>query len=259
MAPVVEWREARGVAYLVDAATGAEHRATCHGVAGARVRFEPVRPAQVAEPVRIMAPVPMRPAPVAPVVDLGEPDAERDAQALADMLADGERIDAERDAEAHAARRGATGAEWPEIRRAILAYGGIGPSPDFPRDWIPGDLYRANGKAPDLVAAEAMPGAPWEFDGVGNDSAMFDYLHRSWDEWQRVQEARRPRARRPAAPTRQPAQALAAPAPADLRAAVMSMARLVADVADLVATGAAPADLARQVADAARTLAEATP
>src|SRR5258708_40104676 len=31
--------------------------------------------------------------------------------------------------------------DWPDLRRAILAYGGIGASPDFPRDWIPADLY----------------------------------------------------------------------------------------------------------------------
>ena len=81
--------------------------------------------------------------------------------------------------------------EWPRLRAAILAGGGIGPSPDWPRDWYPADLYRRNGKAPDLVAAETMLGnadlPPW--GGNGDDSAMFTYLQRSYAEWQRYQAA----------------------------------------------------------------------
>lgn len=70
--------------------------------------------------------------------------------------------------------------EWLELRRAILAQGGIGPSTDWPRDWYPGDLYRAKGKAPDLVAAETHPWS--ERWGNGDDSAMFNYLQRAYAE-----------------------------------------------------------------------------
>jgi hypothetical protein len=73
--------------------------------------------------------------------------------------------------------------EWPELRRAILAGGGIGPSPDWPSDWIPGDLFRKHGKAPDLVAAETHPwSARW---GNGDDSAMFSHLNAAFEEWKR--------------------------------------------------------------------------
>lgn len=74
--------------------------------------------------------------------------------------------------------------EWAELRRVILAKGGIGPSPDWPRDWYPADLYRKAGKAPDLVAAETMLGSsdvpPW--GAGGDDAAMFSYLQASWAE-----------------------------------------------------------------------------
>jgi hypothetical protein len=73
--------------------------------------------------------------------------------------------------------------DWPDLRRAVLAYGGIGPSRDWPRDYVPGDLYRSSGKAPDLVAAEAMHPAPW--GDTGDDRAMFAYLQRSYAAWQR--------------------------------------------------------------------------
>src|SRR6266849_7185776 len=73
--------------------------------------------------------------------------------------------------------------EWPSLRRAIIAGGGIGPSPDWPRDWYPADLYRANGKAPDLVAAETHPwSAQW---GNGDDSMMFAHLRAAYAEWER--------------------------------------------------------------------------
>jgi len=82
--------------------------------------------------------------------------------------------------------------EWPELRRAILAGGGIGPSPDWPADWYPADLLRKRGKAPDLVAAETVLGRadvpPWG-DG-GDDAAMFSYLQRSYAEWERWQQDR---------------------------------------------------------------------
>jgi hypothetical protein len=72
--------------------------------------------------------------------------------------------------------------DWPELRRAVLAYGGIGPSRDWPRDWVPGDLYRTAGKAPDLVAAEAVRSAPW--GDTGDDAAMMAYLRKSYAQWQ---------------------------------------------------------------------------
>lgn len=72
--------------------------------------------------------------------------------------------------------------DWPELRRAILAYGGIGPSRDWSRDAYPADLYRVTGNAPDLVAAEAVHPAPW--GNEGDDRAMFAYLQRSWQAWQ---------------------------------------------------------------------------
>ena len=86
--------------------------------------------------------------------------------------------------------------DWPELRREILANGGIGPSPDWPRDWYPGDLFRVNGRAPDLVAAETFLGtadrAPWQSgDLAGDDSAMFAYLRASFNVWQHVQERER--------------------------------------------------------------------
>ena len=77
-------------------------------------------------------------------------------------------------------RSQAVRSEWLELRRAILAQGGIGPSADWPRDWYPGDLYRAHGKAPDLVAAETHPwAARW---GNGDDASMFNYLQRAYAE-----------------------------------------------------------------------------
>ena len=83
----------------------------------------------------------------------------------------------------HALRREERdGSDWPELRRAVLAYGGIGPSPDWPRDYVPADLYRVTGKAPDLVAAEAVHPAPW--GDTGDDAAMLAYLRKSWTAWQ---------------------------------------------------------------------------
>ncbi len=70
--------------------------------------------------------------------------------------------------------------QWPAIRRAILDQGGIGPSRDWDNDSWPGDLYRAGGKPPDLVAAEPTVGRsdhpPWG-DDVG-DNEMHRYLER---------------------------------------------------------------------------------
>lgn len=87
--------------------------------------------------------------------------------------------------------------EWPELRRVILTGGGIGPSPDWTRDAYPADLYRRHGKAPDRVAAETMLGTadlpPWSSPDDGNmtpsDTAMFGYLWRAFEEWQRYQTA----------------------------------------------------------------------
>ena len=87
--------------------------------------------------------------------------------------------------------------EWPELRRVILKGGGIGPSPDWPRDWYPGDLFRRRGTPPDLVAAETTLGTsnnpPWaspdDGNGTPNDAAMFTYLQRAYAEWQRYQTA----------------------------------------------------------------------
>lgn len=71
--------------------------------------------------------------------------------------------------------------EWPELRREILAQGGIGPSRDWDSSSWPGDLYREHGKAPDLVAVETAIGRadvpPWG-DG-GNDGTMHSYLERA--------------------------------------------------------------------------------
>lgn len=71
--------------------------------------------------------------------------------------------------------------EWPELRREILAGGGIGSSPDWDSSSWPGDLYRAGGKKPDLVAVETAIGRadapPW---GDGDDNDMHRYLERAW-------------------------------------------------------------------------------
>src|SRR5207248_2524962 len=78
--------------------------------------------------------------------------------------------------------------DWPHLRRAVLAGGGIGPSPDWPRDWYPGDLYRAGGPSPDVVAVECVVSAaggagvvPWGDDA--DDAAMFAYLRASHAAW----------------------------------------------------------------------------
>lgn len=209
-------RSPLGVVYLAEP-DGSEHYRACAGVPYV-VEPEPVSPTRpamlAAEPVLIPEPVSAEP----------EPDP---IAALGDELDEAERM---HDAYARDARDARKVAEWPDLRRAILAYGGIGPSPDWPRDWYPGDLYRANGKAPDLVAAEAVPYAPW--GDTGDDSAMLDYLHRSWSEWQRAQVARRPRARKvePVAVSTALAEPVTTP-----RALLVDVARLVADVAALVA------------------------
>jgi tRNA nucleotidyltransferase/poly(A) polymerase len=79
---------------------------------------------------------------------------------------------------------------WPATRRAILDYGGIGPSRDWPRDMIPGDLYRADGKAPDMVAIEAKIGRasipPWG-ENV-SDQDMMTYLRRAWEQHVKFQQ-----------------------------------------------------------------------
>lgn len=77
--------------------------------------------------------------------------------------------------------------EWPHLRAAILEqHGGIGPSPDWPRDWYPGDLYRERGTAPDVVAQATFVGRadapPWG-DANGDDAAMFAYLRASYEAW----------------------------------------------------------------------------
>lgn len=72
--------------------------------------------------------------------------------------------------------------EWPYLRRAILARGGLGPSLDWPRDWYPADLYRASGEAPDVIAAELQPWcAQW---GNGDDSVMLDHLRNAYAAWE---------------------------------------------------------------------------
>jgi len=79
--------------------------------------------------------------------------------------------------------------EWPYLRRAILARGGIGPSADWPRDWYPADLYRANGDAPDVIAAEL---APWsEQWGNGDDAAMFAHLRSAFELWSKAPSSSR--------------------------------------------------------------------
>jgi hypothetical protein len=92
------------------------------------------------------------------------------------------------------ARQGLEACDWPQLRRAILEAGGIGPSPDWDgsESW-PGDLYRVHGKKPDLAAVEITLGGadvpPWGDDrGIGDD-AMHAYLWRSWTTFQRAQEA----------------------------------------------------------------------
>ena len=74
--------------------------------------------------------------------------------------------------------------EWPELRRRILEQGGIGPSRDWDREDIPGDLYREHGKPPDLIAAETNLGrsdaTPWHST---NDDDMMRYLRRAKVEW----------------------------------------------------------------------------
>jgi len=93
--------------------------------------------------------------------------------------------------------------EWPELRRAVLAYGGIGPSRDWPRDWVPGDLYRSAGPAPDLVAAEALHPAPW--GDAGDDAAMMAYLRAAYTSWASFKAEAPRRVVKPApAPVRKP-------------------------------------------------------
>src|SRR5258708_37489190 len=110
-----------------------------------------------------------------------------------DIGAELEAVEALRNASRHVERGGL---DWPDLRRAVLAYGGIGPSRDWERDNYPADLYRANGNAPDVVAAEAMHPAPW--GDTGDDRAMFAYLQRSYAAWQRYQQSAPHRAPKPA-------------------------------------------------------------
>lgn len=118
--------------------------------------------------------------------------------------------------------------DWPELRREILRGGGIGPSPDWDNDTWPGDLFRAHGKAPDLVAVETTLGRadvpPWGIaDGRGaNDDDMRAYLWRSWEGWQRAQAAERDarEAKRKPAPV----------APAVRKPGTRSYAELVSDL-----------------------------
>lgn len=79
--------------------------------------------------------------------------------------------------------------EWPYLRRAILAQGGLGPSPDWPRDWYPADLYREHGTAPDVLAAELHPWS--EMWGNGDDAAMFAHLRRAYETWRAVPSSQR--------------------------------------------------------------------
>jgi hypothetical protein len=70
------------------------------------------------------------------------------------------------------------------LRRAILASGGLVRG-DWSPDRIPGDLYRKNGKAPDLMAVEVIDQLgwkPWE-DSV----SMLLELRREFATWQRLQ------------------------------------------------------------------------
>lgn len=71
--------------------------------------------------------------------------------------------------------------EWPALRRAILAKGGIGPSRDWDRSDYPGDLYREHGLPPDVLAVELTLGRsdvpPWGPDA--DDNTMLRYLDRA--------------------------------------------------------------------------------
>ena len=83
--------------------------------------------------------------------------------------------------------------EWPALRREILANGGIGPSPDWDREDIPGDLYRERGRPPDMVAAETFlersDRPPWQQGDVeGDDDAMMRYLQRAYDRHRKLEE-----------------------------------------------------------------------
>ncbi len=112
---------------------------------------------------------------------------------LDDIGAELDAIELERNASRHGER---ASLDWPELRRAVLAYGGIGPSRDWPRDWIPGDLYRVNGPPPDLVAAEALHPAPW--GDTGDDAGMMAYLRKAFAQWQRFNADAPHRAPKPA-------------------------------------------------------------
>jgi hypothetical protein len=86
--------------------------------------------------------------------------------------------------------------EWPELRREVLRGGGIGPSRDWDSSSWPGDLYRAGGKAPDLVAVETTIGSadspPW--GDSGNDNTMHRYLERAYQQHRQIsgEDKRRP-------------------------------------------------------------------
>jgi hypothetical protein len=77
--------------------------------------------------------------------------------------------------------------EWPALRRAILAKGGIGPSRDWDREDYPGDLYREHGLPPDLLAEELTLGRadlpPW--GPHAGDDGMMRYLRAAHREWER--------------------------------------------------------------------------
>jgi hypothetical protein len=81
---------------------------------------------------------------------------------------------------------------WPELRRYVMARGGLGAG-DWSPDLIPGGLYRRRGMAPDLVAVEApveCGAARGMWDPADGSEAMLRALQLAYAAHLRVQAER---------------------------------------------------------------------
>lgn len=102
----------------------------------------------------------------------------------AEELAEMDAADTMREIEAGATLRQAT---WSQLRREIMARGGIAAGP-YTRHWLPGQTYRVRGLAPDVMAADLRD------EGWGSWETAEDFLvelTRMFEAHKAAQAARR--------------------------------------------------------------------
>lgn len=77
---------------------------------------------------------------------------------------------------------------WAEMRREIMRRGGIASGP-YTRHWLPGQVYRVNGAAPDVLAADMRD------EGWGTWEDADGFLAQLWVLWEsfKAQQAARTR------------------------------------------------------------------